>query len=202
MKAKVALAAAAVGMLSNGVYAANLIKNGGFENPAVQTGGYSAFATGQKIGEWSAIADSSVTPCPQMIVSASYQQDGIVFNAHSGRQWLNLGGLSSPCYNNASQGIQQIVATKAGTTYRLSFWIGSVYDPKTIFTEMPRLYAFQNGNMLYSGVVYGRPGANEVWQQFSSAFTAASDRTVISFMSPMLNPQNVGLDDVELVPAP
>ena len=202
MKAKVALVAATAGMLSTAAYAVNLIKNGGFENPPVQAGSYSAFVTGQKIGEWSTITDSSVTPCPQLLVSTSYQQDGIAFIAHSGRQWLNLGGLSAACYNNASQGIQQIVATNPGTTYRLTFWIGSVYDPKTIFTEMPRLYAFQNGNMLYSGVVYGRPGANQAWQQYTSTFTAASERTVISFMSPMLNPQNVGLDDVELVPAP
>lgn len=202
MKVSVALAALAAAALSlTTARAANLINDGGFEDPPVQAGNYSTFSPGQKIGEWSVITSAAVSPCPQVLVGTGYQQDGIAFVARSGKQWLDLGDLSSAsCYNAASEGIQQIVATKPGTSYTLSFWVGSIYDPKTIFTEMPRLYAFQNGNILVSTVVFGTPGHAQQWKQYSASFTAASDRTIISFMAPVLDPQDVGLDDVELVP--
>lgn len=203
MKACIALAAlAAAAVCFTAAGAANLIKDGGFESPQIQADRYSPFTPGQKLGEWSVITSAAVSPCPQLLIGAGYQQDGIAFTARSGKQWLDLGDLSGgSCYNAASEGIQQTVATKPGTVYTLTFWVGSIYDPKTIFTEMPRLYAFQNGNILVSTVVFGLPGTAQQWKQYTATFTAASERTTISFMAPVLDPQDVGLDDVELVSA-
>ncbi len=183
-------------------HAANLIKDGGFENPPVQAGKYAAFAPGQKLGDWSVIASAAVSPCPLFLIGTGYRQDGIAFAARSGNQWLDLGDLSgASCYNAASEGVQQTIATIPGAAYTLTFWVGSIYDPTTKFTEMPRIYAFENGNMLTSAVVFGLPGTAQQWKQYTASFTAASDRTTISFLAPVLDPQDVGLDDVELVPA-
>jgi hypothetical protein len=202
MKASFTWAGGAAVVLSLAVaHAANLIKDGGFENPPIEAGKYSAFTPGQKLGEWNVIASASVAPCPILLLSSSYQQDGIAFAAQSGSQWLDLGDIGgASCYNAASEGVQQTIATTPGVTYTLSFWVGSIYDPKIRFTEMPRIYAFQNGAMLTSAVVYGLPGSSQQWKQYTASFTAASDRTTISFLAPTLDPQDVGLDDIELMP--
>lgn len=196
----ISLTIAAVVLSFGTAGAANLLKDGGFEKPQVPLGQYSTFTPGQKMGDWTVIASAAVAPCPELLVSTTYQQDGIAFPARSGKHWLDLGDLSGgSCYNGASEGVQQTIATTPGAGYTLSFWIGSIYDPQTIFTKMPRFYAFQNGIALMSSVIYGVPGPTQQWKQYTTSFTATSDRTTISFLVPTLNPQDVGLDDVELV---
>jgi hypothetical protein len=204
MKASITLTVlATVAWFCAAAQAANLIKDGGFEYPQVQAGSYSTLAPGEKLGEWSVIASAAVSPCPQLLVNTGYRQDGIAFTARSGNQWLDLGDIrGASCYNAASEGIQQTVATTPGAAYTLTFWVGSIYDPKIKFTEMPRIYAFANGNLLTSTVVFGLPGSSQQWKQYTASFTAASDRTTISFLAPVLDPQDVGLDDVVLVAVP
>jgi len=195
-------AIAAVVLPLGAANAANLLKDGGFEGGSVPPGQYSTFSPGQKMDDWKVIASAAVAPCPELLVSTAYQQDGIAFTARSGKHWLDLGDLSGgSCYNGASEGIQQTVPTTLGASYTLSFWVGSIYDPTTVFTKMPRFYAFQNGVILVSSVIYGVPGTAQQWKQYTASFTATSDRTTISFLAPTLNPQDVGLDDVDLEPA-
>jgi hypothetical protein len=67
---------------------------------------------------------------PQVsIVSGTFAQNGIGFPAQDGVRWLDLAGDGS----NASEGVQQSVATIAGHTYLLSFWVGNINNVGGIF---------------------------------------------------------------------
>ncbi len=113
------LAVACVAMLTLAVAPAeaNLIVNGSFEVPMVPAGGFINYVGGSTgITGWTVVGvDSSV-------ISGTFTQAGIVFQAQNGLQWADLAGVTS---NSSSSGVRQNVATTIGGVYELSFYVGS-----------------------------------------------------------------------------
>ena len=105
--------------MATGIADANLITNPNFQSPPVSAGGFSSFAPGSAaIPGWSVIGPAGTTLA---IFSTTYVQSGVTFEAQSGTQWLDLTGTGS----NTTDGVAQSVATTAGTTYALTFYVGN-----------------------------------------------------------------------------
>jgi hypothetical protein len=188
-------AAVAVGMLIVGSGAAsattNLIKDGSFEKPAVPVGSFELFSLGQTFDGWKVVgARGNVAP-----VSGKYRGDGITFNAKVGAQWMDLTGLS-----NTRTGIAQSFATKPGTKYHLTFWVGNVYDPGGIFGVRSTVKVYVNNILKLTATNSTRPsGRTQAWKKFTLTIKATSGHTTISFINgdPASDDSN-GLDAIQL----
>ncbi|MBI5763033.1 MAG: DUF642 domain-containing protein [Planctomycetes bacterium] len=148
------------------------IVNGSFEVPIVPSGGFTNFAGGSTgITGWTVVGvDSSV-------VSGTFTQSGIVFQAQSGNQWTDLAGVTS---NSSTSGVTQNVATMIGGVYQLSFYVGSAtggpFFPATVDLSI-------NGG---ARVGYTNPiGPTNMlnWKLFTVPFTATSTTTTITFFN-------------------
>jgi hypothetical protein len=132
------------------------------------------------------------------IVNGSYVSLGELFPAKDGVQWLDLTGDLS----NAVEGVQQTVTTTPGTSYTLSFWVGNVFQPGgaygTTSTVNVRLGGI-GGTLLGSFTNSSTTTGTQVWQQFSTSFTAAGTSTTLAFINgdPASDNTN-GLDLVDL----
>src|SRR5262245_2993732 len=142
-----AVAAAAVavfapaGAAPAGRAPANLIQNGGFEQPRVQVGSYQLYGHGQSFPGWKVIgARGNVAP-----ISGKFASHGIVFPARSGRQWLDLTGLS-----NSATGVAQTATTTPGASYTLRFSVGNVVDPGGIYGHASSVLVLVNGKRVLS----------------------------------------------------
>jgi Protein of unknown function (DUF642) len=188
-------AAVAVGMLIVGSGAASattsLIKDGSFENPVVPVGGFKLFSLGQTFDGWKVVgAGGDVGIC-----SGKYRSDGITFNAKVGAQWMDLTGLS-----NTRTGIAQSVATKPGTKYHLTFWVGNVYDPGGIFGVRSTVKVYVNNVLRLTATNSIRPAdRTQAWKEFTLTISATSSHTMISFINgdPSSDNSN-GLDAIQL----
>lgn len=180
--------------------AANLINNGSFEDPAVTTGQFQTFATGSALGSqpgWKVVGASGKDVA---LVETTY----IGFNAQNGLNSLDLTGS----YNaGTTVGVEQLVDTEAGKTYKLSFYVGRMTeaggpggnyaDPATadLSIDGGSRMSFTNSNITLGGVD---------WEQFTHTFTAVGAHTTITFYngtsSSSIN--YVGLDNVSLEKAP
>jgi hypothetical protein len=184
--------AAAAGLLANSAHGANLIKNGSFETPVVIAGSYELVSTGDTFTGWKVVGATGNVG----IVSGTFEQSGFTFPAAGGSQWLDLTGNS-----NTVTGVQQTVATTAGTAYTLTFYIGNVDDPGGILGVSSTVNVLVNGKQVFTGTnSKGTGESKQVWQKFATTITAASGHTTIAFMngdSPSDNSN--GLDLVSLV---
>jgi len=167
----------------------NLIRNGGFEQPVVGTGGYKLVPSGQSFAGWKVVgATGNVGP-----ISGAFSQNGIAFTAKAGKQWLDLTGLS-----NSVTGVAKTVKTKPGASYRLSFAVGNVVDSGGIFGTISTVNVLVNGHNVLAAT--NRTGGHEqAWKTFTVTVKATSASTTISFMNgdPSTDNDN-GLDAVSL----
>jgi hypothetical protein len=174
-------------------FAANLIKDGGFETPKVTVGSYELFTTGETFGKyWTVVGVSGDVG----VVSSTFEDAGFTFDAKSGKQWLDLTGNS-----NTATGVAQTIATTPGSAYTLTFWVGNVNDPGGIFGTTSTVLVLVNGTQVFTAVnSLGAGQAKQVWQKFTTTITASSSETTISFMNgdPATDNSN-GLDNVSLV---
>jgi hypothetical protein len=171
----------------------NAVKNGSFEVPVVSPGNFELFDTGQTFNHWKVIgASGSVGP-----VSDTFTQNGINFPAKSGRQWLDLTGLS-----NTATGVAQNLPTVSGTAYILTFWVGNVYDPTGIFGTVSTVDVLVDGTRVLKATNSQR-SRTQVWQRFETRFTAKADVTDIAFMNgdPSSDNSN-GLDAISIKAVP
>jgi hypothetical protein len=99
---------------------AGLIVNGSFETPPVPAGTFTNFLSGS-----TAITGWTVVGIDSALVNGTFTQNGIVFQAQNGNQYIDLAGITS---NSTTSGVTQNVATTAGMTYLLSFYVGSATD--------------------------------------------------------------------------
>jgi MYXO-CTERM domain-containing protein len=175
---------------------ADLITNGSFESPTVPVGGFTNFGTGSTgITGWTVVG-------PEVsVVSGSFTQNGISFPAEDVNQWVDLTGFNA----NSVEGVEQTVNTSPGTIYTLSFWVGNVNNPGGIFgttsTVNVRLGS-TSGTLLGSFVNNSTTMGTQVWQQFTTQFTASGTSTTLLFLNgdPSTDNSN-GLDNVSLVPS-
>jgi hypothetical protein len=172
--------------------ATNVIKNGGFEVPAVAAGGFELFSTGQAFSGWRVVgARGNVA-----VISGKYQGAGITFNAEAGGQWMDLTGLES----NLATGVAQTVATTRGTEYHLTFWVGNVYNPGGAFGVSSTIKVYVNGVRKLTATNSLHPANHrQAWKEFALTIRATSSRTTISFINgdPRTDNSN-GLDAVRL----
>ena len=106
-------------LAATGADAASLILNGSFETPLVPVGNFTSFPVGgATLTNWSVTGPSGTEVA---IVSGSFSQGGVTFEAQDGNQWLDLTGNGS----NSTEGVAQTVSTIPGHQYQLSFWVGN-----------------------------------------------------------------------------
>jgi hypothetical protein len=174
---------------SGPILEANLIENGSFETPAVPKGSFLLYGSGSTgITGWTVDG-------PQVgVVSGTFVQGCCSFPAQDGAQWLDLTGLSA----NSAEGVEQTVATTAGTSYDLSFWVGNVIDPSGVFGNSSSVKVFINGTLLDT-VTNSGGSTTLTWEQFTEHFKASGSSTTIAFINndPRSDNSN-GLDNVGL----
>lgn len=171
-------------------FGANLLTDGSFETPTVPVGGFTNFGSGASFGGWTVVGPQS------SIVSGSFAQNGISFVAEDGTQWVDLTGDGS----NVSEGLQQSVATVAGHTYQLSFWVGNVYNPGGIFgttsTVDLKINGASDGTFTNSCTSCT---TKQGWEEFTTSFVATGSSTLVTFLNGDGSSDNTnGLDNVVL----
>jgi hypothetical protein len=170
----------------------NLVTNPSFETPVVTAGSFQNFSTGSTgITGWTVTgpADTAVS-----IISTTFAQYGVTFEAENGNQWVDLTGDGS----NSTEGIMQLVATTPGTNYALTFYIGNTTGGG-IFGTTSTGALYINGTEVntYENSNADSTGLN--WEQFTYGFTASGASTTIGFVNldPSTDNSN-GLDMVDL----
>lgn len=169
----------------------NLIKDPSFEKPVAPSGGFLVFSTGQSFSKWSVVG----APGTIGIVSGTFSQNGFTFPAGCAKQWVDLTGLSQ-----SATGVAQTVHTVSDKSYTLKFSVGNVVDPNGIFGTTSTVNVLVNGNTIFTATNTGGAGkTKQVWKKFSTAFTASSTSTTITFLNgdPPSDTNN-GLDCISL----
>jgi Protein of unknown function (DUF642)/PEP-CTERM motif len=173
--------------------ASPVVLNGSFEDPLVTVNSFSNFNSGSNaITGWTVMgpAGSHVS-----IVSGTFLAPA--FPAEDGAQWLDLTGNGS----NQLEGVQQTLATTAGTSYALSFWVGNIIAPpvygtsSTVGLDINGAFAGQFTN--------AAGGATQTWQLFSHTFVATGASTTIAFLNRDNGFDNSnGLDNISIAELP
>jgi len=172
---------------------AALITNGSFEAPVVPVGSFKNFASGSSlITGWTVVGPGA------SIINGTFFQECCSFPAEDGSQWLDLTGDGT----NSIGGVEQTVATTAGTQYTLSFWVGNIFDPAGIFgttsTVNVRLGGIAGaslGTFTNSSTTTG----TQVWKLFNINFTATGASATLDFLNAdPSNDNSNGLDNVSL----
>lgn len=166
------------------------ITNPSFENPSVASGGATVFTTGS-----TAITGWTVVGGDVAVISGSFSQSGITFQAQDGGQWLDLTGLS----NTSTSGLVQNFGTVIGQAYEISFYVGSASDGALFFPSTVDLSIDGGGRMNFFNPNI-TPGALN-WQQFTVPFVATSTTTSLAFFNGSApNNFSAGLDNVLVTP--
>lgn len=175
---------------TNGSESPNLLANGSFEQPLVDTGGSAAFSTGATAAGWRVVGARGTVG----VVSTSFVQNGIRFVAKAGDQWLDLTGSS-----NSPTGVTQTVETTPGASYALSFALGNVVDSGGLFGNSSTVDVLIDGKNVLEATNRGG-GRVQGWKSFTVPVTASSDSTTIEFRNRDPGDDNSnGLDAVALV---
>lgn len=178
---------------------ANLLVNGGFEDPSL-TGLYADYDHGQSIGGW-LVFGSGVASAAQLTLRADYQEYAgtLSFSPHGGLVSLDMTGSG----NLGANGVSQTIATTAGAIMALSFWVGNqdaafggygLSSAVEVFVDSVSAGVFTNAD---------NSPADVNWKQFQVQFVAGSPSTTIAFVNATPIGDNMaGLDDVVLTAVP
>jgi hypothetical protein len=199
MKTVLGLLLTAVVLLAPSAASAVVI-NGGFETPEVAI--INTVPVGGSIGAWAVVG---VPGGSVHHISNAYTESDppVFFIAQEGDQHVDLTGPG----NQGANGVQQAVATDAGTAYTLSFWVGNQDDA---------IQGYEGPSSI-SLLIEGAPAGvfvnaaddmsrNVTWRQFFHNFVASDSSTTITFLNATPTGNNyAGLDNVVLaqrVPEP
>ena len=183
-------------------WAANLVSDGGFENPLVANSTscgatYCAgFTVGQTIGPWTVVGPGQTAGNFAILnISRPYAEGTLKFEPARGNQALDLTGSS----NQGLNGVQETIKTKPGVTYTVSFSIGHADRDAYLPASMVSLFinGVSVGNFTNDLVTANRIN----WAQSSYSFTATGKSTVIAFYNASTDSNDVGLDQVSVAPA-
>jgi len=175
---------------------AGLITNGSFESPVVPVGSFTNFAGGSTlIPGWTVVGAAGGVS----IVNGTFAQECCVFPAEDGAQWLDLTGDNT----NSVEGVEQTIATTAGTSYTVSFWIGNTFDPSGLFGTTSTVDVRTGGlggSLLGAFTNSSTTTGTLVWQQFTTSFTASGSSTTLDFLNADPgNDNSNGLDNISVV---
>jgi len=168
----------------------NLIENGSFETPVVAAGGLDRYSAGQKIGAWTVLGAGTVD-----LLGHDFAYGGYTFTAFSGKQQLDLTGNT----DNVT-GVKQTVATTAGHSYTLSFYVGNVNDPGDGLGVSSTVDVLVDGKRQFTATnSKSNQKKTPYWQKFTYALKATGAKTTLAFMNgdPSNDTYN-GIDDVTL----
>lgn len=169
------------------------VQNGSFELPPAERGSFTDFVVGSvAIPGWTVVGPAGTVVS---IVSTSFTQLGVSFQAQNGAQWLDLTGNGS----NSSEGISQTLSTIAGHRYDVTFFVGNTTGG-SIFGTTSTVNLGINGVQSFSAVNSMINATSLSWQQFAYGFvaTGASTNLVFSNGDPGGDNSN-GLDNIALV---
>lgn len=177
---RVGLSALVFGLFA-GVAQANLLSDGGFEQPLVPTGlgGATIFSVGSVIaGDWQVVGSASGNVA---ISQANYFGGANI--AEEGIQLLDLTGNTD---NNAATGVEQAFSTTAGLPYLLSFYLGTFNTALYPFSGDASAVVKLNGTAVQTATNSdASSGTSEVpdWKLFSYAFTATGSSTTLDIIN-------------------
>ncbi len=152
---------------------ADLIFNGSFEFPAVPNGSFTNFGAGS-----TAITGWTVVGVDSSIVSATFMQGGVTFQAQAGIQWADMAGVTS---NSSSSGLRQLVTTVPGQEYLLEFYVGSATASPFFFPATVDLSIDGGARVSYFNPT--GPANTLDWKHFSVPFTAVGVMTSLTFFN-------------------
>ncbi len=157
---------------------ANLVANGSFEMPAVPVGGTATFGAGSTaITGWTVVG---VGADAASLVSTSFTQSGVTFQAQDGQQWIDLAGHLS---NAQTSGVTQNIATTLGGLYEISFYVGSADDNVNNFFFPSTIDLSINGGPRAPFTNPIAPPNMLNWRQFVVPFVATGGSTNITFFN-------------------
>lgn len=172
---------------------ANLILNGSFEAPALDSGTITTFGVGS-----TAITGWTVLGVDSSIISGDHISSLLLLQAQAGQQWLDLTG---PGTNSSANGISQNIATLVGQTYALSFYVGSATENATLFASTVDVSIAGSARVSYTNPT--APTTQFDWQLFTVQFTATSPTTEIAFYNGSENFNHLSaLDNVAVTAIP
>jgi hypothetical protein len=191
MKPASCLVAFAVVMVAAGSAKSALINNGSFETPTVPAGGFTAFSVGTPFFTgWSVIGPPGTNVA---VVSGTFSQNGVSFEAQDGNQWLDLTGDNS----NSTEGVAQTATTIANHRYQLSYFIGNTTGGGIFGTTST--VQVQAGANTFTHTNSNVDATALNWEQFTDSFVATGSSTLISFVNQdPPNDNSNGLDNVVL----
>ena len=169
----------------------NIGLNGSFERPTVPPGSFALFSTGMTFAHWKVVGASGNVG----VVSGTFTQNGFTFPAGCGAQWLDLTGTTE-----TPTGVQQLLSTKSGTAYTVSFKVGNVVNPNGIFGTSSTVDVLINGAQVLAATnSRGTGQTKQVWKLFTLGFTAQGSTTTLAFINgdPSSDTNN-GLDCVSV----
>jgi hypothetical protein len=185
---------------------ANLLVNGGFDDPVQTPGSATIYFTGLTIpvvgGAWTVLGDPGGPSI--YLLEDTYAEpfnDVTQFNAQQGKNSVDLSG---PINVGPSAGVEQIVPVIPGRAYALSFWVGRVTPtggpggvyPSAAIVDLSidggTRFHFTNGD-----VTNGRIN----WKKFIYHFSPTGDSVRIDFLNGTpFGSNETGLDSVSLDP--
>lgn len=182
---------------------ANLITNGSFETPATPAGSFTQF-TSPSAG----ITGWTVGGADVLLINTTYTENGgnVRFTAQDGSNSVDLTGAG----NTGPNTLSQVVATQAGQTYALSFFVGATGSSGNApYAGAAEVDVLIDGNLIGTFTNGNLPGVGNPtnWEGFTTQFTAATGSTTVTFRSASLpadNPRTnfAGLDNVSMQPVP
>lgn len=168
------------------------IINGSFEIPIVPTGSFTSYPGGS-----TAITGWTVVGVDTAVISGTFMNSGITFQAQDGNQWIDLTGFNT---NSSLNGVTQDVTTTIGTQYLLSFYVGSATDGAVFFPSTVDLSIDGGSRMSFTNPI--APNNMLDWMLFTVPFTAQSSMTSLTFFNGSAsNNRNTSLDNVTLMVA-
>lgn len=210
----------------------NLISDGSFETPPVTPpnstcglyGPAQCFNVGESIGPWQVIGKTSPTFATVMLMTNSYNENGLPFSVQNGNQAIDLTGEGNQnTTSGVDEGVKQVLSLSPGQ-YSLSFWVGHQESTAAGYTGGPSLVdlwlGFGGNNATFvqefSNGTDNTSAYDVYWQQFTWNFSVptscgSSCLTNIAFINntyagnPLTGaPGNnyAGLDNVSLVQTP
>jgi hypothetical protein len=171
----------------------NIILNGSFETPTVPVGGFTDFGVGSSaLTDWTVFGPNGKNVS---IVSGTFAQNGVTFEAEDGKQWLDLTGDGS----NSTEGVSQAVGTKIGDQYQLSYFVGNTTGGD-IFGTTSTVLVSLNGVLTFTDTNANVSPTDLNWEQFTHTFVASTTTTTLAFQNgdPSSDNSN-GLDNAVLI---
>ncbi|HEX2826146.1 MAG TPA: DUF642 domain-containing protein [Burkholderiales bacterium] len=167
--------------------------NGSFETPGIGSGFAPVGPGDPSIVGWTVIGSHV------LLIHDTYTEPGLAFSAQHGDQSLDLTGLGNAGFG----GVQQSVATTAGATYTLTFFVGNQDDSKPNYTLDSAVNLFIDGSLMGTFVNPNSTPGDLNWLQFTFPVIAASNSTTIAFVSATPPGDNMaGLDNVSFTAVP